>query len=352
MADKQANGERGLDERQEWDKMVSGAECFRKNNVRLLGGLRLLRFKVGKDRNCPLSFHERETPLRTLRIGRVAWALVRQDGEIADGQVPIVSDRNALVRARLALRRAFQAPLLFIAGLFVRRRKYAHFLMLGYNCEMAYRFIKANGFLDSTFFAWAGGLDGDGMVNALRHFDELFVGEMELAHGMRDVFRDVATGVKMHSHYNAQAFDLSKGESFDIEAAKEEVRSRAAYLRGKFYRQLRDDEPTLVLMKMMSRDCPDGDAKARAFVEQLRAMGGRNFDFLVVCQKADARHFPAEHPDYFLRTVSRYNPDVHAATEQFGDRFGWNMIWKEFCPVRKIVQNKTYKFDAKAGGNG
>ena len=74
-------------------------------------------------------------------------------------------------------------------------------------------------------------------------------------------------------------------------------------------------------------------------------MGGRNFQLLVICQKADARHFPVEHPDYFLRTVSCYNPDWQVATEQLGDRIGWNLTWKEFAPLHVLVQHKKYKFD-------
>ena len=57
----------GDQERQEWTAVVTGAECFRKNNFRVFGALRLLRFKIGKDKNCPLPFHARETPLRSFR---------------------------------------------------------------------------------------------------------------------------------------------------------------------------------------------------------------------------------------------------------------------------------------------
>ena len=86
-------------------------------------------------------------------------------------------------------------------------------------------------------------------------------------------------------------------------------------------------------------------AQPQLNLERLREMGGRNLQLLVICQKADAVHFPAEHPDYFLRTVSRYNPDWQVTTEQLGDRFGWTMIWKEFAPLHVMKQSKKYKFD-------
>lgn len=337
----------GDQERQEWTAVVTGAECFRKNNFRVFGALRLLRFKIGKDKNCPLPFHARETPLWSFRAGRVALALVRQNGELEAGQVPIVSDRNALARVKIALRRAANAPRLLIAGLFIRPRKYEHFLLMGYNCEMAFRFIRANGFLDSTFFAWAGGPGCEKMLRALDRFDELFTGDMTLKTGTRDVFADKATGVLMHSHYNAGAFN--PGES-DLEAVKAEIRSRAAYLREKFYRQLRDEEPTLCVLKMKRVDTTKGDEYARRYIEWLRSRGGRNFEFLVVCHRDDAANFPAEHPDYHLRTVASYNPDWSAVTEQFGDMYGWNLIWKEFAPTRVLGTKRKFGFEGGGGG--
>lgn len=338
MADQTAEGKE-TGELKAWNTVMSGAECFRKSNVRLLGNIRLLRFKTGKGHWTGLPFHPSETPIKTFRVRRTAWAIIRQNGAIDERrQIPLASDKNALVRLRLALSRMLHAPGLFFSGLFVKRRKYAHFLMLGSNCEIAYRYLKANGFLDSNFFAWAGGLPCDGMLNALRHFDELFTGELVYENG-GDIFRDAATGIIMHAKRGA-----GDGPA-DLESVKTELRSRAAYLREKFYRQLRDDEPTLAVMKMQPQDCLDGDAHVRRFMDRLNEMGAHNVEMLVICRKEDARHFPSEHPGYFLRTVSRYNPDWQVTTEQRGDRSGWMKIWREFAPLKVLTQKKKYKFD-------
>ncbi len=337
----QADDDRGRMEQRQWETVMSGAECFRKSNIRLLGNIRLLRFKTGKGEWRELPFHRNETPITTFGFRRMVWAVVRQNGELDERQLPLASEKDVFVRMKLALVRMAQAPLLFVAGLFLKRRKFSHFIMLGCNCELAYRFVKANGFLDSNFFAWAGGLPCAGMLNALRHFDELFTGDMTFANGGIDMFVDVPTKVLMHSRYRSG----DGGAMPDIEDVKAEVRSRAAHLREKFYRQLRDDEPTLAVVKMPSSDCRDGDSYAHQFIEQIREMGGRNFQMLVVCQKRDAACFPSEHPDYFLRTVSRFNPDWQIATEQRGDRYGWNLIWREFSPAKIMVQNKKYKFE-------
>ena len=337
-------------EAREWDRVVAGGSGHRKGNVRLFGDVRLLRFKLSKGPRRLLSFHPKERPLATFRIGRTAWAVVRQEGELEERQVPIASEVNTLVRVKLAVRRVLQAPVIFIRGLFRKKKKYSHFLLLGYNCELAYRFLRANGFLDSTFFAWSGAGDCKGLVNALRRFDEVFAGDMNLGYTANDIFECAATGVLTHSRYNPKGGGKSSDrKASDIESEKAEVRSRMAYLREKFYRQLRDEEPTLAVVKMRSEECSEGDARLRALDEQLRAMGGRNYSLLAICQKADAVHFPKEHPSYLLRTVSSYNPEWRAVTEQMGDRVGWTLIWHEFAPMRVLVQHKTYKFD---GGRG
>ena len=183
------------------------------------------------------------------------------------------------------------------------------------------------------------------MLDALRHFDGLFTGELAFVGG-GDLLVDVNTGISMHARQGNGSGSSSQGGA-DLEAAKDELRSRAGHLREKFYRQLRDDETTLAVVKMGSCDCPRGDSNARELVEQLKRMGGRNFRLLVICQKADARFFPKDHPDYDLRTVACFNPDWIVASEHVGDRLGWMRIWREFAPARKIVQNKTYKFQKK-----
>ena len=324
-------------------KSVSGG-WHRKGNLHLWGGVRLLRFKVRKDavREAPL--HSSETPLKALRFGRTVWMLVRQRGALEVAQMSGKSQSNAFEHVKWALQRVFHPVALFFWALAVRRRKFSHFLLLGYNCELAYRFVMANGFLDSTFFAWTGTWNCEGLLNALSHLDELFTGELRLAPGGLDMFLDAATGVSTHSRYNPKTAGNAPRAAADIEAEKAEVRSRMAYLREKFLRQLRDEESTLAVVKFPSSDCAVGDRYAHQIIEQLRAMGGRNFSLLVVCQKADVKHFPAEHPDYLLRSVSVFNPDWQVATEQIGDRYGWMLLWKEFLPEKIIVQNKKFKF--------
>ena len=323
-----------------------GAGCFRKGNSRLVGSIRLLRFKVAKGGGTP-AYHPSETPLWTFRAGRSVFALVRQEGPLDERrQVPLASDGNALVRVRLALVRAVQAPWLFAAGLATKRRKYSHFLLLGYNCELAYRFLKANGFLDATLFGWAYIPSFGATLDVLGRLEGFFAGELSPRPRSGGMFVDGATGVSLHSRLGADA-ELCPAD--EVERAKDELRSRVAHLREKFLRQLRDDEPTLAVVKMRPEDCPEGDGNAHRLLDALRALGGRNVQLLVVCQKADAAHFPSDHPDYFLRTVSRYNPDWQVATEQRGDRCRWTMIWREFAPLRVLKQDKKYKFDGGPG---
>ena len=316
----------------------------RKGNCPLLGSIRLIRFKVRKNAGEDIPLHSRETLVKAFRMGRSVWAVVRQHGLLDVSQVPRLSETNVLVRVKHAFARITHSLVLFLWGLTVKRRKFGHFLLLGYNCETAFRFLMANGFLDATFFAWSGSWTCDVTLDALRRFDSLFTGDM-LFTGDGDLFIDVATGLSMHSRHKAVSGSSAVAE--DLEEEKAELRSRAAHLREKFYRQLRDDESTLAVIKLSPSDCPKGDEYAHLLLEQMKAMGGKNLSLLVVCQEEDAVWFPSAHPDYEVRTVREFSPDWNAASEIDGDRLGWMKIWREFAPARKIVQHKTYKFQRK-----
>ncbi len=108
MSSELTDEERRSIETREWEKVVAGGGCHRKGNVRLFGDVRLLRFKLSKGPKRFLTFHPKETPLATFKLGRTAWAVVRQDGELEERQVPIASEANALVRVKLAVSRVLQ----------------------------------------------------------------------------------------------------------------------------------------------------------------------------------------------------------------------------------------------------
>ncbi len=320
------------------------AGWHRKGNTRLWGNIRILRFKYRSGSANDIPLHSRETLLKSLRMGHSVWAIVRQHGPLDFTQVPRTSETNTSVKLKRALAKAVLPLLKAFWSMTVRRRKFAHFLLLGYNCEIAYRFLGANGFLDSTFFAWAGCWGPDIMLDAMSRFDEICKGDLAFA-GATDVFIDVSTGVMMHARFKVET--KAPTHEADAEAAKSEIRARMGHLREKFYSQLRDEKPTLAVVKINPSERLVGDEFARGIVERLKAMGGRNFRLLVVCQKADAAFFPKEHPDYELRTVAKFNPDWSPATDIYGDRFGWTRIWHEFAPEVRIAQNKTYKFQKK-----
>ena len=80
MSTELTDEERRSNETREWEKVVAGGGCHRKGNVRLFGTVRFLRFKLSKGPKKFLTFHPKETPLATFRLGRTAWAVVRQNG--------------------------------------------------------------------------------------------------------------------------------------------------------------------------------------------------------------------------------------------------------------------------------
>ena len=58
----------------------------------------------------------------------------------------------------------------------MRARRFDHVVLVGYNCELAYRFLKSLGFLDATLFCWAGTTVLDECLAICANIDKLIPG--------------------------------------------------------------------------------------------------------------------------------------------------------------------------------
>ncbi|MBR4652998.1 MAG: hypothetical protein IKO72_06520 [Kiritimatiellae bacterium] len=229
----------------------------------------------------------------------------------------------------------------------LRCRRFDHVVMAGYNCELAFRFLKCMGFLDSTLFCWTALQGEHGFAEFCEHIDDLVAGDIQPPHDGIPMFRCAKTGLWMHGRAHAQAWKGDVSPEF-VKAETDEVRSRMLYLREKTLRYLRDDMSVLVVHKANPRFC--GPGKADGSVMEVRAalerLGARNMTFLAVCEESCRRNFPAVHPGYELRTVARFNPDDDAVNPKLGDMRGWRVVFDEFRPRKKLKCKETgFKFD-------
>ncbi len=62
---------------------------------------------------------------------------------------------------------------------YYNRKIYDHFIPLGYNCEVAYRFYKHFKFIDSSLFAWVYINSFEHLMQLLKHPEDIAPGDVE-----------------------------------------------------------------------------------------------------------------------------------------------------------------------------
>jgi len=237
-------------------------------------------------------------------------------------------------------------PLLLL-GARVRAHRFAHVVLTGYNCELAFRFLKSLGFLDSTLFCWAGSTVLDEFISFCDNVDDIMTGELLPPTKELPLFRCAKTGFWAHGRSHAQTWAQPQTPEF-VKAEADEVRSRIMHLKEKTLGYLRDEESVLVVHKIRSRYCGPGEADRTALAVRgaIERMGARNMTFLVVCEESVKRNFPKRHPRYELRSVCEFSPENDALNPRLGDKLGWRLVFDEFRP-EKILKRKTtgFKFE-------
>ena len=238
-------------------------------------------------------------------------------------------------------RRYLLRPVLLVRSA-LHRRKYGHILSLGVNCETAFRFVRRWGGIESSLFNW--GVSGDlpNLVWKLRNLEKIGSGEFGLTDG--NLWECAVTGFRLHGRRNMpKGVPLPPQAELDADLA--DLRGRLEHLKGKFLRQLMDDERTLLVRRLSDNDMADPslDENLDRLRETIKDLGGRNLDLLIVVT-AKYRSRLVEQPGLYVRTVTRFNPKSDAVSLELGDNIGWDAIFSEFVPRDKPNRRHGYKF--------
>ena len=164
----------------------------------------------------------------------------------------------------------------------MRARRFDHVVLVGYNCELAYRFLKSLGFLDATLFCWAGTTVLDEFLAICANIDKLMTGELLPPTKELPLFRCAQTGLWAHGRAHARTWATPQPPEF-VKAEADEVRSRILHLKDKTLGYLRDAKSVLVVHKIRSRYCGPGEADRTALA--LRSRGERKAKFSRIASK-------------------------------------------------------------------
>lgn len=249
-----------------------------------------------------------------------------------------------LVRRGRDIRRVMELLTPMHALALLRVKKYDHVLSLGMNCEPAFRFSLAWGFVDSTPFSWASSNHLDVLAAALRDPD--LVGRDgfswdESCH----MWRSNSTGMHFHGKLEVDIINPVPGPE-ELTADRKDLVGRLAYLNDKFTRILSDGSSKALVLRVHTQIAmsPGATAQIDAVQRALEARGARNYTLVIVTERA-VRGKISSAPHRVVRTVRAFNPGSSVVKEKLGDPAGWQALFAEFTPAKILPKKHLFKFE-------
>ena len=227
----------------------------------------------------------------------------------------------------------------------LHQHKYEQIVPLGINCDTAFRFYCRWGFVDSSLFAWANARNLDTLTAALARIDALADGTFQISERNR-MWLNVDTGVLFHGKLN---WDETTGvpPQKDLDNDLADLKERLHHLVEKLRRYLSNDTETLVIHRLADEDAaaPDLAERLDALEEAIMRLGAKNWKLLVICQANDFRNMPSASERRLFRCVKAFNPMAKVTHRDLGDPVGWNAIFSEFAPAKRLPKMHAFKFE-------
>ncbi len=221
-------------------------------------------------------------------------------------------------------------------------KKYGHILSLGYNCEVSFQFFKYYHFVEAGLFSWMRVSDIKTLTTALNNFNDIASGGFEYTGSL---WKCLNSSICFHGKFNIKATDAE-----ELNADKEDLISRAAYLKKKFLSSGTDGKKNLYIYKHSTHDSNEATIFIKDILclyNMLKTLIRNDFDLLVI---AENKTFPMltekdfKNDHIYFRTVEFFTPET-SVTQKNNDRKHWRKIFKEFRPDFKLKKTKKYKFE-------
>lgn len=225
-----------------------------------------------------------------------------------------------------------------------RQRKFEQIIILGFNCEPAFRFYCRWGFLDSSLFAWASTVNLKTLTAAIADLPRLGAGVFSF-NGRSRMWRCENSGISFHGR-TKYACGSSLPTDNEMRAEREELCSRLSHLKDKFITYATNEKLTLFVYRPQKADFenPGLGERLDALEATLTRLGAQNWKLLVICERHLLKKMPAG-TNRLFRGVLAFNPTGEVTNKRLGDTSGWNRIFTEFAPIHILPKTHTYKFE-------
>lgn len=226
-----------------------------------------------------------------------------------------------------------------------RRRRFEQFVILGFNCEPAFRFFTRWGFVDSSLFAWANCGDLMMLSSALMKFSRLGTEGFDY-HPASRMWKCRASGVYFHGKMKAHPGDPEPTEA-QLTADRDDLAARIRHLKEKFLAYVRNEKSTVFVYRLGKEAAePALDNKIKLLERALANLGAKNAELLFVCER-NVLHLMPEGANRTFRAVKRFNPTDDVTNRKKGDPAGWRRIYDEFAPSRILPKAHAFKFESE-----
>lgn len=231
-------------------------------------------------------------------------------------------------------------------------RTYDHVFSLGFNCEVAFQFLKYNGFLESSIFNWFYTDSSQSLQKALSSFET--VGKDFVSDRNVRLWKDSSHPLWFHGRGNHRIWREGSDPAL-LEADKEELISRAAYLKEKFLRLTQSNDYILFVYKPPMEELAEpseASANILAINKALADIGfdRKRFNFMVIVTRDVLVSFK-QHlelngggSDIIVESIDFHAP-ISSVTDGPYDIRGWRRIWSQYRSGYKAARKKKYKFE-------
>lgn len=222
------------------------------------------------------------------------------------------------------------------------RHRYSQIVPLGVNCEVAFRFYRSWGFVDSSLAAWAQLFNLDTAINMLRNLPQLMTGEATF-----DPKSKMWTCENCHVRFHGKLKYGHEDSPEEIASDLADLRGRVDHLLKKLIDYASNDHETLFIHRLAEADEREIEklaARLDALEASLVKLGARNWKLLVICETPYLDKMPMG-PNRVFRAVDRFNPSNDITNAKLGDGIGWKAIFSEFAPAKVLPKQHGFKFE-------
>lgn len=233
---------------------------------------------------------------------------------------------------------------MFFRNLLKKRTHYDYIISLGYNCEIAHKFLKYYKFEISNLFNWTFSYSLNDLIFALNNFDKLGTGEWNYPNPLWECKN---THIRFHGKAPIQGYVNKTITAQEIEKDKTELISRIGYLKEKFLKTATSSKIKLYVYKIKSTDIDEKvSEKLVALNNALIKLGATNYKLMIVAEKKYIQYFDTNNKEYLLRFVEKFPPDDDVISKKYRNN-GWLQIFDEFdvSKPQNYIKKKKYKYE-------